>query len=140
MCVVQIEYKNVTKHCVFFVMPRNSQALLGIPDYMALNIINVNFDSIQAEVDKCRRNTKQEVEQDVKQHTSKVPEAVINMTQTPNGRIDSNNSNVVINYFYLSQDTSGDNKDSAVMTKRYMTNSVMCLMALGALKAHSHYS
>ena len=48
-CAVQIEFKNVTKHYVFFVVLGNSQALLGIPDTMVLNIINVNFDSIQAE-------------------------------------------------------------------------------------------
>ena len=117
-CVVQIEFKDVTKHCVFFVVLGNSQVLLGIPDTMMLNIINVNFDSIQAEAVECRTNTKQEVEQDMKQHTSKVPNAVINTTQTPNGQIDSNNSNVVIDYFYSSQDTSGNKKDSAVMTKK----------------------
>ena len=44
--------------------------------------------------------------------------AVINTTQTPNSQIDSNNSNVVIDYFYSSQDTSGDRKDSAIMTKK----------------------
>ena len=85
---------------------------------MALNIINVNFDLIQMVVVKCRTNTKQEVEQDVKWHTSKVPNAVVNTTQTPNGQIDSNNPNVVIDYFYSSQDTSSDKRDSTVMTKK----------------------
>ena len=67
---------------------------------------------------ECRTNTKQEVEQDVKQHTSKVPNAAVNTMQTPNGQIDSNNSNVVIDYFYSSWDTSSNKKDSAVMTKK----------------------
>ena len=43
---------------------------------------------------------------------------MINTTQTPNGQIDSNNSNVLINYFYSSQDISGDKKDSTIMTKK----------------------
>ena len=64
--MVQIEFKNVSKNCVFFVVLGDSQVLLGIPDTMVLNIINVNFDAIQAEVVECRTNTKQEVEQDVK--------------------------------------------------------------------------
>ena len=59
--MVQIEFRNVTKHCVFFVVLGNSQILLGIPDTMALHIINLNFDSIQAEAVECRTNTKQEV-------------------------------------------------------------------------------
>ena len=96
----------------------NSQVLLGIPDTMALNIININFDSIQMEAVECRANTKWEMEQEVKQHTSKVPDAAVNATQTPNGQIDSNNSNVVIDYFYSSWDTSSDKRDSAIMTEK----------------------
>ena len=92
----------------------NNQKLLGIPDTMVLNIINVNFDSIQVEAVECRTNTKQ----DVKRHNNKVPNTAINTTQTPSSQIDSNNSNVVIKYFYSSQDTSGNKKDSAVMTKK----------------------
>ena len=116
--MVEINFKNVTKCCVFFVVLGRSQSLLGIPDTMAVNLFNVNFDSIQTEVGECRINTMQEVEQDMKQHTSKVPNAVINTTQTPNSLIDSNNSNVLIHYFYLSQDTSCNKKDSAIMTKK----------------------
>ena len=63
---MQIKFKIVTKHCIFFVVPGNSKVLLEIPDTMVLNIINVNFDSIQMEAVECRTNTKQEVEQDVK--------------------------------------------------------------------------
>ena len=43
---------------------------------------------------------------------------MVNPTQTPNGQSDSNNPNVVINYFYSSQDTSSNKRDSAVMIKK----------------------
>ena len=46
-CVVIINHKANKKKCEFFVVPRNYQALLGIPDTAALNIINVNIDSIE---------------------------------------------------------------------------------------------
>ena len=46
-CAVIIKFKNFKKQCVFFVVPGNGQALLGMPDTAALNIINLNIDSIQ---------------------------------------------------------------------------------------------
>ena len=48
-CTVIITYKNNKKKCEFFVVVGNGQALLGMPDTAALNIINVNIDSIEAE-------------------------------------------------------------------------------------------
>ena len=42
---------------VFFVVPGNSQALLRMPDTAVLKLINVNNDSIQAEVVECKTNT-----------------------------------------------------------------------------------
>ena len=42
-----INYKDNKKKCEFFVVPGNGQALLGMPDTAALNIINVNIDSIE---------------------------------------------------------------------------------------------
>ena len=35
-CVVIINYKDNKKKCEFFVVPRNGQALLGMPDTVAL--------------------------------------------------------------------------------------------------------
>ena len=43
--MVIINYKDNKKKCDFFVVPRNGQALLGMPDTAACNI---NFDSIEA--------------------------------------------------------------------------------------------
>ena len=55
-CTVIIKFKNPKMHCLFFVVPGNSQALLGMPDTTALNILKLNIDSIQAEVMSCKTN------------------------------------------------------------------------------------
>ena len=39
---------------MFFVVSGNGQALLGMPDMAALNIINLNIDSIQKEIGNCK--------------------------------------------------------------------------------------
>ena len=39
-----------------YVVPGKGQVLLGMPDTAALNIINLNNDSIQAEVISCKIN------------------------------------------------------------------------------------
>ena len=44
-----IEHKNNRKKCQFFAVPGNGQALLGMPDTDALQIININIDSIDAQ-------------------------------------------------------------------------------------------
>ena len=44
------------KQCVFFVVPEKAQALLGMPGTAALNIINLDIDSIQVEISKCLTN------------------------------------------------------------------------------------
>ena len=48
-CAVTIEYKNNRRKCEFFVVLGNGQALLGMPDTAAINIINVIIDSLEAE-------------------------------------------------------------------------------------------
>ena len=49
MCTVEVEHKNNCKKCKFYVVPGNGQALLGMPDTDALNIIKINIDLIGAE-------------------------------------------------------------------------------------------
>ena len=41
---------------MIFVVPRNGQSLLGMPDTAAIKLININIDSIQAEVAECKIN------------------------------------------------------------------------------------
>ena len=71
MCAVIINYKDNKKKCEFSVVPGNGRALLGMLDTEALNIINVNIDSIETactQKDNCNTymsdaktsNTKQE--------------------------------------------------------------------------------
>ena len=57
---VQIKLKKITKRCTFFVVPGNGQALLGMPDTAALNLINLNIDSIQTLAAECKANKEQE--------------------------------------------------------------------------------
>ena len=47
-CTVMINFKNIKKRCVIFVVPRNGQVLLGMLDTAALKIIDMNIDPIQA--------------------------------------------------------------------------------------------
>ena len=60
MCMVQIKFKNITKRCMFFVVPGNRQVLLGMPYTAALSLINLNIDSIQTVAVECKTNKKQE--------------------------------------------------------------------------------
>ena len=70
---------------MFYVVPGNSQSLLGMPDAAALKIINLNIDSIQAEVTECKTNTKQEM------HT--VSKGCTNMDAGVNTQRDANGQN-----------------------------------------------
>ena len=49
-CTVEVEHKNNQKKCRFFVVPKNRQALLGMPDTDMLNIIKINIHAIGAEL------------------------------------------------------------------------------------------
>ena len=126
---------NSKRHCVFFVVLGNSQALLRMPDIAGLNILNLNIDSIQVEVVSCKTNREQE--------THKVAEGCTNVNtveiikQIANCQIQSNK---LINYFYSSKNTEADKRESDAMTQKYVKHIAMFLMVLGALKAHFHYS
>ena len=45
--MIIIVYKDNKKKCEFWVVPRNGQALLGMPHTAALNIVNINIDSLE---------------------------------------------------------------------------------------------
>ena len=65
--MVVIKFK---KRCVFFVVPGNSQVLLGMPDIAALKLININTDSVQGEMAEYKTNIKQEMHMGERGHTS----------------------------------------------------------------------
>ena len=96
--MVIINYKDNKKKCEFRVVPRNDQEWVGMPDTAALNIINVNIDSIEAastQKENCNTNigvtktlnTKQEThgarksctntEEDLKMLTTSMAQTII---------------------------------------------------------------
>ena len=114
MCMATIKFKNFKKKCVFFVVPGNSQALLGIPDMVALNIINLNIDSHQKEIRECKTNRGQGMHAGTEDCTNK--DAHSAAKQDGNGQ--QHQTNKLINYFYSSNNTDADKSKSAAMTQR----------------------
>ena len=137
-CAVLVKFKNLKKQCVFFVVPGNGQALLRMPDMAALNIINLNFDSIQVEIAECKTNRGQE--------THAVAEACANMDagaitkQNANGQNDQHNSNKSTNYFYSSNNIDTDKRKSSAMTQKIHNTFGNVFNGMGASKAHFHCS
>ena len=77
--MVVIDYKDNKKKCEVFVVPRNSQALLGMPDTAALNIININIDSIEAasmQKENCNTNIDDTKKTNIRQETHVVKESL----------------------------------------------------------------
>ena len=112
-CAVTIKFKNSKKHCVFFVALGNGQVLLGMPDIAALNILNLNIDSIQVEVVSCKTNREQVTQKVVEDCTNINTVGIIK--QIANSEIQSNK---LINYFYSSKNTYADKRESDAMTQK----------------------
>ena len=111
--MVIIDYKDNKKRCEFFVVPRNGQALLGIPDTAALKIINVNIDSIEAAStwkEDCNTHIGDAKESDIRQEAHVVKESCTNMgedlkvTNNVNGSSSNTSINTLTNYFLSSPD------------------------------------
>ena len=148
MGTVIINYKNNKKKCEFFLVPWNGQTRLGMLDTAALNIINVNIDSIEAEdtqKENCNTNINDAKTFNIKQETHGAKESCTNTdedlknTNNVNGLDSNTNINTLTNYFLLSPNMKRDKRKSAILLQKY-TCLVMFLMTLGALKAHFHYS
>ena len=110
MCTVVIKFKNIKKRCVFFVVPGNGQELLGIPDTVALKLINVNIDSIQMEVVECKTNIEQETHV-VEKGCANV-DADLKTKQDANGQNGQNNAIITINYLFSSSNVDADKRKS----------------------------
>ena len=130
----QLNLKIRKKHCVFYVVPGNGQALLGMLDTAALNILNLNIDSIQAQVANCRTENRKHTKW---WRAAQTQTQLESSNKNPRGQ---NQSTKLINYFYSSKDSEADKRQSNDMTQKYITHIAMFLMALGASKAHFHYS
>ena len=73
---------------MFFVVPGNSQVLLGMPDTAALKIININVDSIQAVKEECNTNISNAKESNTTQKAHVVEKSCTNMDA--DSKVDNN--------------------------------------------------
>ena len=87
-----------------------------MPDTAALNIINLNIDSIQAEIASCQTNKEQEMHV-VAEGCTHMDAGAINK-QDANSQNEQNNSNNSINYFFSSSNIMADKRQSSEMTQR----------------------
>ena len=129
-CTVHIKLKNVKKRCIFFVVPGYGQALLGMPDMAALNIINLNIDSVQAVTPECKTNRGQETHSSIENCTNKSKtrhkgckntNTGILSKQDTNGQSDPSNPNMSINYFYSSNNVDADKRSSSARMQNICT-------------------
>ena len=103
---------------MFFVVPRNGQVLLGMPDTAALKIININIDSMQATEEKCNTNIGDTKEPSIKQFMHVAERSCTNMDADL--KIDNNanshsytNVNKLTNYFLPSPNIKADKRKSS---------------------------
>ena len=115
--------------CVF-VVPVNSQALLGLPDMAVLNIINLNIDSIQKEIRECKTNRGQETHAETEDCTNKGTQSAVK--QDSNGQ--QHQTNKLINYFYSSSNIDADKNKSKAMTQRIHEECGKVFNSIGCFK------
>ena len=148
ICKVVVEHKNNKKTCQFFVVPSNGQALLGMPDTDMLYIININIDSVDAESQK-RRITMyiQKLSRGLMQSRRKMEVGGTVQTQMAFENMSTIAQRQGSKLILINQQTTFLQVPTVIVTKgrvlklhnKYTRNLVMCLMALGALKAHFLY-
>ena len=123
---------------MFFVFPGNSQALLGMPDKAALNIINLNIHSIQKEKRNCKANRRQDMHDVTEDCTNK--DAQSGAKQDDNSQQQHSQTNKLINYFYSSNNTVTDKSKSSAMIQRIHETFGDVFNGIGCFKAHFLYS
>ena len=113
--------------CEFFVVPRNGHALLGMPDTVALKIININIDSIEAAStwkEECNTNIDDAKESDTRPEAHVVKEGCTNMDEdlkvANNVNRSSNNTsiNTLTSYFLSSPNIEVDKRESIELTQK----------------------
>ena len=119
--MVITDYKDNTKKCEFFVVPRNGQAMLGMPDTAALTIINIHIDSIEAtstQKEECNTNMGDTKESATRQEAHVVKDSCTNMDEDLKGNNNVNRSrnntskNTLTNYFLSSPNMEVDKRKS----------------------------
>ena len=117
-CMVTINFKDIKKRCVFFVVPRNVQVWLGMPDTAALKIININIDSIQAVKEECNTNVGDIEESNTTQEVPVVDKSCTNtdadskIDNNGNGHNINTNVNNLTNFFFPSPTVEADKRKS----------------------------
>ena len=90
--------------------------LLRVPEMAVLNIINLNIDSIQAEIMSCKTNRGQQTHAVVEGCTNRDTGGIIKQeANSQNGQTHTNKS---INYFYSSKNSDADKRKSSAMTQK----------------------
>ena len=103
---------------MFFVVPRNGQVLLGMPDTAALKIININIKSIQAVEEESITNIGNTGESNTTQYVPVVEKSCTNMKADSkvgnniNGHNANSNVNSLTNYFFSSPNVEVDKRKS----------------------------
>ena len=117
-----------------------------MPDTAALKLINVNIDSIQAEVVECKTNTGYMRESNIEKEMHAVEKCCANtdadskIKHGTNGHSGQDNANKTTNYFFSSANVEADKGKSIKLMWEIHNTFGDVLMVLGALKAHSLYS
>ena len=128
-----------------FVVPRNGQALLGMTDTAALNVINVKIDSIEAasmQKGNCNTSISDAEKPNTRQETHGAKESCTNTDEdlknanNINGSKNNTNTNTLTNYFLSSPNTEVDKRKSIELIQKYVMCLIMFLIPSGTLKAH----
>ena len=126
MCAVQIKFKNIKKRCVFFVVPGNGQAQLGMPDMVVFNLINLNIDSIEAITAKCKTNKEQKALTGIEGCTNKKTtcnkgcrnnSTSVDNKQDTNSHSQPSDKHISINYFHSLNNIDAEKRSSIAMTQ-----------------------
>ena len=125
--MVIIDYKDNKKKCDFFVVPRNGQVLLDMPDTAALKIINVNIDSIKATStwkENYNTNIEDAKRSDPRQEAHVAKESCTNMDEdlkianNENGFNSNTNINILTNYFLSSPNIEVEKRKSIELMQK----------------------
>ena len=124
-CMVTINFKDIRKRCeqimseaIAKAVPRNGQALLGMPDTAVLKIFNINIDSIKAAKEECNTNIGNAEESNTTQEAPVVEKSCTNadadskVDNNVNSHITSINVNNLTNYFFSSPNVEADKRKS----------------------------
>ena len=142
---VEIEHKGNKKRCKIFIVPRNGQALLGMPDMDMLNIIKVNIHAIGTEQtgdsDNCCTNRPTSQREDTKQETDRAEKCYtktdrISKLTTKNKPMVDNEITNTVEYFISGPSCDSGKKRVLKSHSNYKGTLKMYLMALGTLMAH----